>query len=93
MGKGHRTTDQANAERGARNEAACELHEFAQTHTREGTRVGMRSQYSQPSRAVNKRERPLLDPVKLAAAVRLRQETTMALNWVSRRLEMGPRRI
>jgi REP element-mobilizing transposase RayT len=35
------------------------------------------------------RQRPKGDPVKLAAAARLRQETTMTLKWISRRLEMG----
>jgi REP element-mobilizing transposase RayT len=35
------------------------------------------------------RQRPKGDPVKLATAARLRQETTMTLKWISRRLEMG----
>src|SRR5438105_4027923 len=33
--------------------------------------------------------RPKGDPVKLAAATRLRQETTVTLKWISQRLQMG----
>ncbi len=35
------------------------------------------------------RQRPKGDPVKMAAAVRLRRETTMTLKWISQRLAMG----
>lgn len=33
--------------------------------------------------------RPKGDPVKVAAAARLRQETTVTLKWISARLQMG----
>ena len=33
--------------------------------------------------------KPTGDPVKLAIATRLRQETTMTLKWISQRLAMG----
>jgi hypothetical protein len=35
------------------------------------------------------RQRPKGDPIKVAAAARLRRETTMTLKWISQRLEMG----
>ena len=35
------------------------------------------------------RQRSKGDPVKLATAARLRQETTMTLKWIAARLEMG----
>jgi hypothetical protein len=34
-------------------------------------------------------QRPKADPVKLAVAKRLRQETTVRLKWISERLGMG----
>ena len=37
-----------------------------------------------------RRQRPKGDPIKVAAAARLRRETTMTLKWIRQLLEMGP---